>query len=303
MKKNASLLITGANGFTGRHACQYFLEQGFHVIPMFQNRAHREIIGNGITCNLTNKSEVMKVMKQIKPDYVLHLAGKNSVIESWTAALEYVEVNVIGTLYLLEAIKQEVPHCRTLVIGSALQADSMSNIKISNPYSLSKTMQVIIAEVWSELMNSNIIIAKPSNLIGPGISNGICSILAKKMITIESNKSEAIIEVNSLKDSRDFLDVRDAVKAYHVLLRDGINGKQYNIGSGIKRSLLDVIEQYKELTQLSFSIKEAEHSGSESNESLVIEDIKRLGWVPEIQFHQSLKDVLEYAKCSEICIQ
>ena len=122
----------------------------------------------------------MKVMKQIKPDYVLHLAGRNSVIESWTAALEYVEINVIGTLYLLEAIKQEASHCRTLVIGSALQADSINEIKISNPYSLSKTMQVIIAEAWGELMGSNIIIAKPSNLIGPGVSNGICSILAKK---------------------------------------------------------------------------------------------------------------------------
>ena len=125
-------------------------------------------IRNGITCNLTNKSEVMKVMKQIKPDYVLHLAGRNSVIESWTVALEYIEVNVIGTLYLLEAIKQEASHCRTLVIGSALQADSMNEIKISNPYSLSKTMQVIIAEAWGGLMDSNIIIAKPSNLIGPG---------------------------------------------------------------------------------------------------------------------------------------
>ena len=49
------------------------------------------------------------------------------------------------------------------------------------------------------------------------------------MIDIESGRSKAIIEVNSLKDSRDFLDVRDAIKAYHVLLRDGINGKQYNI--------------------------------------------------------------------------
>ena len=84
------------------------------------------------------------------------------------------------------------------------------------------------------------------------VSNGICSILAKKIIDIESGRSKAIIEVNSLKDSRDFLDVRDAVKAYHVLLRDGINGKQYNIGSGVKRSLLDVLEQYKELTQLNF---------------------------------------------------
>ena len=64
-----------------------FLQQGFHVIPMFQNRAYGEKIRNGITCNLTNKSEVMKVMKQIKPDYVLHLAGRNSVIESWTVAL------------------------------------------------------------------------------------------------------------------------------------------------------------------------------------------------------------------------
>ncbi|EEL69610.1 UDP-2-acetamido-2,6-dideoxy-hexulose 4-reductase [Bacillus mycoides] len=244
----------------------------------------------------------MKVIKQIKPDYVLHLAGRNSVIESWTAALEYMEINVIGTLYLLEAIKQEASHCRTLVIGSALQADSMNNIKVSNPYSLSKTMQVIVAEAWGGLMDSNIIIAKPSNLIGPGVSNGICSILAKKMIDIESGKSEPIIEVNSLKDSRDFLDVRDAVKAYHVLLRDGINGKEYNIGSGVKRSLLDVLEQYKGLTQLNFTVKETENFESDSNKSLVLEDIKKLGWVPKIQFHQSLKDVLEYAKRSDICI-
>ncbi|COG17039.1 dTDP-glucose 4%2C6-dehydratase [Streptococcus pneumoniae] len=152
-------------------------------------------------------------------------------------------------------------------------------------------------------MDSNIIIAKPSNLIGPGESNGICSILAKKMIDIESGRSKAIIEVNSLKDSRDFLDVRDAIKAYHVLLRDGINGKQYNIGSGVKRSLLNVLEQYKELTQLNFFIEETEKSGSDSNESLAIEEIKRLGWIPEIEFHQSLKDVLEYAKCSDICMQ
>ena len=60
----------------------------------------------------------------------------------------------------------------------------MKNIKVSNPYSLSKTMQVIIAEAWGGLMDSNIIIAKPSNLIGPGVSNGVCSILAKKMIDI-----------------------------------------------------------------------------------------------------------------------
>ncbi len=123
------------------------------------------------------------------------------------------------------------------------------------------------------------------------------------MIDIESGRSKAIIEVSSLKDSRDFLDVRDAVKAYHVLLRNGINGKQYNIGSGVRRSLLDVLEQYKRLTQLHFTIKETENSGSSSNESLVIEDIKKLGWIPEIQFHQSLKDVLEYAKCSDICMQ
>ena len=101
-------------------------------------------------------------------------------------------------------------------------------------------------------MDSNIIIAKPSNLIGPGYQMVFVRFSQKKIIDIESGRSKAIIEVNSLKDSRDFLDVRDAVKAYHVLLRDGINGKQYNIGSGVKRSLLDVLEQYKELTQLNF---------------------------------------------------
>ena len=77
-----------------------------------------------------------------------------------------------------------------------------------------------------------------------------------------------------MKDSRDFLDVRDAVKAYHVLLRDGINGKQYNIGSGVKRSLLDVLEQYKRINTAKFFIEETEKSGSDSNESLATEEIK-----------------------------
>ncbi|OUA88589.1 NAD-dependent epimerase/dehydratase family protein [Bacillus thuringiensis] len=296
MRKNACLLITGANGFTGRHACKYFSQQGMQVIPMFQSHSRLIDYPNSVVCDLINKTAVMSVIKNIQPDYVLHLAGQNSVLELWKNPLDSLEINIMGTSYLLEAIRQEVPNCKTLIQGSALQHDLTKSTIPPHPYSLSKTMQAMIADAWGELMGSNIVVAKPSNLIGPGESIGISSLIGKKLVDIEIGKCEPIIEVNSLQDTRDFLDVRDAVAAYHVLLCEGEKGKKYDIGSGIKRSLLDVLKVYKEITKLDFRIRETNNVKSKDQFDLALHDIRKLGWTPKIQFIDSLQDVWGYMR-------
>ncbi|MEK4916162.1 NAD-dependent epimerase/dehydratase family protein [Bacillus sp. FSL E2-8887] len=299
MKKDVCLLITGVNGFTGRHAYQYFSKLGINVIPMFQTHSRTIKLPNSVVCDLTKKTEVMNLIKRIKPDYVLHLAGRNSVLESWKNPLESMEVNIMGTSYLLESLRQEVPNCKTLILGSALQYDLTKSSIPPHPYSLSKTMQALIADAWGELMGSNIVIAKPSNLIGPGESTGICSLIGRKLVDIKMGKCEPIIEVNDLQDTRDFLDVRDAVAAYHVLLCEGEKGKKYNIGSGIKRSLLEVLNVYKEITNLDFRIRETNNVKSKDQYDLVLHDIRKHGWSPKIQFIDSLQDVLEYMRVSK----
>ncbi|PGU00194.1 UDP-2-acetamido-2,6-dideoxy-hexulose 4-reductase [Bacillus cereus] len=297
MRKKACLLITGANGFTGRHACKYFSQQGMQVIPMSHSRSIED--PNSVVCDLTNKTAVMSVIKRLKPDYVLHLAGQNSVLESWKKPLDSLEINILGTSYLLEALRQEVPNCKTLILGSALQHDLTKNTIPPHPYSLSKTMQAMIADAWGELMGSNIVIAKPSNLIGPGESTGICSLIGKKLVDIEVGKCEPIIEINNLQDTRDFLDVRDAVAAYHVLLCEGEKGKKYDIGSGIKRSLLEVLEEYKKITNLDFQIREKNNVKSKGQSNLVLHDIKKHGWNPKVKFTDSLQEVWGYMRKSK----
>ncbi|PFN53315.1 UDP-2-acetamido-2,6-dideoxy-hexulose 4-reductase [Bacillus thuringiensis] len=299
MKKDACLLITGVNGFTGRHAYQYFSKLGLNVIPMFQTHSRTIKAPNSVVCDLTNKTEVMNLIKRIKPDYVLHLAGQNSVLESWKNPLESIEINIMGTSYLLESLRQEVPNCKTLILGSALQYDFTKNPIPPHPYSLSKTMQAMIADAWGELMGSNIVIAKPSNLIGPGESTGICSLIGKKLVDIKIGKCEPIIEINDLQDTRDFLDVRDAVAAYHVLLCEGVKGKKYDIGSGIKRSLSEVLKIYEEITKLDFRIREKNDVKSKDQSDLALHDIRKLGWTPKIQLVDSLQDVWGYMRKSK----
>ncbi|PEA88298.1 NAD-dependent epimerase/dehydratase family protein [Bacillus thuringiensis] len=296
MKKDACLLITGVNGFTGRHAYQYFSKLGINVIPMFQTHSRTIEAPNSVVCDLTNKTAVLSLIKRIKPDYVLHLAGQNSVLDSWKNPLDSLEINIMGTSYLLESLRQEVPNSKTLILGSALQHDLTKNTIPPHPYSLSKTMQAMIADAWGELMELDIIIAKPSNLIGPGESTGICSLIGKKLVDIQMGKCEPIIEINNLQDTRDFLDVRDAVTAYHVLLCEGEKGNKYDIGSGIKRSLLEVLKMYKEITNLDFQIHETNSVISKTQSDLVIHDIKKHGWTPKIQCIDSLQDVWGYMR-------
>ncbi|QWI73098.1 NAD-dependent epimerase/dehydratase family protein (plasmid) [Bacillus mycoides] len=292
MNKNSRVLITGANGFTGRHACRYFSDMGINTFPIFNTKNQH----NGYICNLTNKIAVFKLIQSIQPDYILHLAGLNSVAESWKKPVEYLEVNLMGTCNLLEATRQVSPHCKTLIVGSALQADLTRSSIPAHPYSLSKTIQALIADAWGELMETNVLVAKPSNLIGPGLSNGICSILGRKIVDIEMGKSKPIIEINDVREVRDFLDVRDAVSAYHLLLSEGKNGEHYEICSGTKRMLSDVIKQYKDLTELDFKVYETKENNPTKQSELNLSKIGQLNWKPQIPFSRSLQDILHFYK-------
>ncbi|WP_042148403.1 NAD-dependent epimerase/dehydratase family protein [Paucisalibacillus sp. EB02] len=293
MKSRPKLLITGAAGFTGRHACQYFEKSGYEVIGVVRSLADDLDIGSTIPCNLVKKEEVDDVVKQLKPDYVLHLAAKNHVGTSWKEPIQTVETNALSTLYLVEAIRHANPDCKMITVGSVLQYNPQDIDTLTHPYSLSKTLQSIIAQAWESLYKVNIIIAKPSNLIGPGISNGICSILAKKVAGMEQMKEESIIEVSNLNARRDYLDVRDAVRGYDFLFRFGKSGEEYEIASGVTLSLEDVIQFLSQLSKVEFTVRAQSNKASDVFKGNP-EKISQLGWSPQISFNQSLSDILNF---------
>ncbi|MED3995529.1 NAD-dependent epimerase/dehydratase family protein [Peribacillus frigoritolerans] len=293
MSQMPKLLITGASGFTGQHACNHFVDTGYAVTAV----SRKKIVNGQVQtelCDLTNKESVGKLIKKVKPEYLLHLAGQNHVGQSWIDPVSSLEANAMSTLYLIEALRQENPDCKVVIVGSALQFDPQNITTLTHPYSLSKTLQVLIAQSWGVLYNMNIVIAKPSNLIGPGISNGVCSIFAKKIVDMEENNAEKVLEVNNLQAIRDFVDVRDAVRAYEILLTQGKPGEIYDIASGNSHTLGEVITSFRDLTTIDFGIKSKVKDQEEGRGEISPVEIVKLGWKPVFSLKSSLEDILYF---------
>lgn len=298
MNQQRKLLITGASGFTGQHACKHFLEAGFDVTAVTRKNS---FVNKGIQieyCDLTNKDDVKNLVKKTKPQYLLHLAGQNHVGQSWVDPVSSLEANAMATAYLLEALRQESPLCKIVVVGSALQFDPANMFTLTHPYSLSKTLQVVIAQSWAILYNMHIVIAKSSNLIGPGFSNGVCSIFARKIVEMEKSKVEQVLEVD-LNTVRDFIDVRDAVNAYEILLMKGKSGKVYDVASGKIHSLEEVINCLQSLTTVEFGIKTRANDQIEQQVEITPLELTNLGWKPTIPFESSLNDILNFYRENE----
>lgn len=294
MNQHHKLLITGASGFTGQHACKHFVKAGFDVTAIINNNAYENKEVHIECCNLTKKDEVNNLIKKVKPHYLLHLAGQNHVGQSWIDPISSLEANSLSTAYLIDALRQENPACKIVVAGSALQFNPTNMSTLIHPYSLSKTLQVLIAQSWGVLYNMHIVIAKPSNLIGPGFSNGVCSIFAKKIADMEVNKAEKVLEVNNPNSYRDFIDVRDAVSAYETLLIKGESGEVYEIASGKSRSLEEIINVLKSITAIEFEVKSQLINQIEKQVDKRPVKLMKLGWKQAISFESSLKDILNF---------
>ncbi|ASA23895.1 NAD-dependent epimerase/dehydratase family protein [Paenibacillus donghaensis] len=331
--KGCRLLITGAGGFTGRHAVDYFREAGAEVTavvrrplspaqggapPLFPANVQTYI------CDLSDRQAVARMIGETVPEAVLHLAGTNSVPESWREPLLYMETNVMATLYLLEAMRH-VPGSRVLVAGSRLKFKPGSEEGPPHPYSLSKTIEELVSLAWGTLFKQPVLLAEPCNLIGPGPSTGFCSLLARHIVNAEmataaqspdagDSTVSAPFKVSSRYVQRDFLDVRDAVRAYDYILRKGEEGRIYRIDSGQTRQLGEIVGQLlsqatapvpvewgaEQEAAAAPSVPTASGPPAAAAEAAADDDHAAvLGWKPQIPLEQSLTDILDYCRSEQ----
>jgi len=302
MDKRASfrkrvILITGASGFTGGHACRYFAGKGLQVAAVVR-KIPLGHVPEGITyyaCDLLNKQGLEKLVQSIAPDYVLHLGGKNSVPESWENPLLYMETNVLPTIYLLNSLRS-LPSCRIVIAGSMAVFPLAPPFQPPHPYSLSKSMQKAAALSWEVLFGQAVILAEPSNLIGPGPSTGFCALLARHIAACEHEGKTASFKISSRNARRDFLDVRDAVKAYDLLLKKGTPGHTVTISSGTRHTLEKIALSMMNIAGSKAPLEWGDEPDSSVSPELQPpgEGMAELGWKPEIPLETSLHDVLRH---------
>lgn len=313
------ILITGINGFAGSHLTEYILKnklgevhgtvrsKNSNLYRLKESRNEIELI----YADITKKEEIKQVIKKIKPDKIFHLAANSFVPESFENPKKTFQTNLIGTMNLFEATKKYSEHSTIVSISSSeaygLVLDNEFPIKETNafrplsPYGTSKASMDLLGYQYFKSHNLKIIRLRPFNHTGPKRSpKTVDSDWCKQIIAIEKGKQKPEILIGNIENIRDFLDVRDIVKAYWIASEKGKPGEAYNIcsGKGLKltKMLEILLKQSSKKIKTKIDIKRIRKSPITKLIGDPTKFMKETKWKPEISIEQMLKDVFEYWK-------
>jgi len=291
MKKG---LITGIDGFTGKHLQSYLEKNSFEVYGTSLEKEEKNIF----QCDITQKEDIKRVLKEIKPEYIIHLAAISFAAES--NITPYYNVNVIGTTNLLEAINElNIQPKKTIIASSATVYGSQEkNILFEelcpnplNHYGISKLAKEQVAKSFFEKLN--IIITRPFNYTGLYQEEHF---LIPKIVKHFKEKKK-VIELGNLEVEREFNDVEFVCEAYKRLLLSDISGEIINIASGRGIKLLDVIKIMEEIAQYKIEIKINPKFVRKNEISSLTGSNKKLfelvGKIPQKEFKETLKSMYE----------
>ena len=297
-------LVTGASGFAGSHLVDHLLTRH----PQVGAWGHRftgpatdpRVLWQRV--DLLDAAATTAAVRQAQPSIIYHCAGLPHVAESWKNAAEPLEVNVMGTHHLLEAVRAVAPTCRVLVVGSALvyrpsqhALTEDSPLAPSSPYGISKLAQDMLARRAS----TPVVIARPFNHAGPRQQPSfVTSSFARQIAEIESGRSEPCLHVGNLDARRDITDVRDTVRAYEALGRTGRDGEVYNVCTGHAYRVGDLLEILLQRARRPVKVTVDPARLRPSDNPVVLGDPSRLqrqtGWAPVIPIERTLEDLLDW---------
>ena len=315
------LLITGFSGFVARHFAEYLdrmqipceicgidiNEPAYDYKTAFSNNLKLEYH----QVNLLDTEALEGVFKSFVPDHILHLASFSSVSYSWKHPSESFINNCVIFLNLMDMVKKFNPECRILSVGSSEEYGNVDRQDLPlrenqplhplSPYAVARVSQEQLSKIYADNYHYRIVMTRSFNHIGPRqdarfvIPSFIERILAIK----NSGKDEGVIETGNVEIIRDFVDVRDVVRAYYILLTKGSPGEIYNICAGRRIALKDVIQMIAGMTGVKIATKvNPEYVRPQDCLEIVGTYYKmqsEFGWEPEISMETTIEDMLSSA--------
>lgn len=309
------LLVTGANGFVGGHLAEFLAAEHAAVEVFGLGKPFGADPGEHIPrltmfeIDIDEPAAVGAVVRDVRPDRVIHLAGQSSVHASWTDPGGTLRTNVLGVVHLLDALRALAPPRRVLVVGSAdeygvLPSDSPpvredAPLRPASPYAVSKAAQGLLALQYDVAGALEVVLTRTFPHTGPRRGELFAeSSFARQVAEIEAGRREPVLSVGNLDAVRDFSDVRDVVRAYWALLERGGHGQVYNVCSGRGVRIGEVLDRLIALAGLRVEVRQDPERLRPSDVPVLVGDPGRLqratGWRPAFTLEQTLGDLLAY---------
>ncbi len=298
-------LITGATGFAGSRLAAYLAERGWEVVRCGYPVRPGD---DALPFDVTQVDQMASVLDEAGAvSHVFHLAAVTFVPEAANDPETAFDVNLQGTVRLLDAVARHCPKARFLFVSTAdaygapqrLPMDEGHPLNPANPYAISKAAADLYCGFVSHAENRDIVRLRPFNHSGPGQSDQfVLSSFARQIAEIESGKKAPVLRVGNLEAIRDFLHVEDVLSAYEVAATQGAPGAVYNIcsGQGVKiQAALDA------MLAMSTATIAVEPDPARMRPSDVAESVgshaaftEAAGWRPRRSFDSLLEDLLGY---------
>ena len=288
-------LVTGAAGFVGRHLVSHLEACGDEIVGVDRPAGP----------DLHDPEGLTRLLQDVQPDAVYHLAGWSDVGGSWREPLAAFRANAEGTLNLLQAcLAANRP--RILSVSSAdvygkvtlsdLPIDELAPLQPVTPYAASKVAADFVGLQAHLGYGLDVMRVRAFNHLGPGQSNNfVAPAIAERIAANELDGTE-VVPVGNLTPRRDFTDVRDVVRAYRLLIEHGQAGEAYNVCSGHDLAISDLADWLLSMASHPMRLEEDPHLQRPVETPVLRGDAtkvhKATGWTPEIAMEQTLTDLL-----------
>jgi GDPmannose 4,6-dehydratase len=322
MKKRA--LITGITGMVGSHLADFLIEHTtWEIYGLCRWRSPLENISHllpRINANdrvhlvygdLRDYVSIHEGVRKARPDYVFHLAAQSYPKTSFDSPLDTLETNIQGTANVLEALRKNDIQAITHVCASSevfgrvpkekLPIDEECTFHPASPYAISKVGTDLLGRYYAEAYNMTVMTTRMFTHTGPRRGDVFVeSTFAKQIAMIEAGLIPSVVKTGNLESLRTFADVRDAVRAYYMLVTvNPIPGAYYNIGGTFTCTVADMLKTLLSMaTVKDIRIEEDPERLRPIDADLQVPNTAKFkavtGWQPEIPFEQTMKDLLQF---------
>lgn len=312
------ILVTGGAGFVGLHLLRALRAGGaaeiVATVPDEGDSPPKNAVPgvDWVGLDVTSMDSVVDAVRRVRPDVVYHLAGQASVGASFDAPLATWDVNATGTLRIIVALQEHSPNTRRLVLASSAEVYGVvpldqqpiresSPLSPVSPYGASKAAAEAAAIGTSRPGGVEVIVARTFNLIGPGQDERFVlpSIARQLSVLADRADGERVLKLGNLSVERDFLDIRDAVEGYLLLMERGQAGAAYNICAGTPRPLSAIVTRLVALSGADVEVV-VDPARVRPTDIPVLSgmnaSLRSLGWNSRHSLDETLQAILEEAR-------
>ena len=297
-------LITGSLGFVGKYLRAELENNGYEVVGL-------DILSGDKTlrADLLDAAQIERILEEQRPDAIFHLAAQADVGKSWRMPKLTMELNIVASVNLLEAVRQTDPQgIRLLIVGSSDQYGNLGAAGASvtedmalqpqTPYAISKRAQEELAKLYARSYGMNICMTRSFNHGGAGQRTGfMIPDFASGIVKIERGEAAELC-VGNLTSRRDFTHVKDVVRAYRLIAEKGRSGEVYNVGSGRTWSAQEVLDMLIGMAKCDIPVRQDPARMRPSDTPVICCDHSKLtrdtGWAPEMGMAQIVADTLQF---------